>query len=193
MNWLALSAVANLIIAIAALVVAAVAVAVALGVRRTMQRVERGVAQAWRELTPAVNNVNEVSQRVREISDSVRDDMDRVNETVAAVTDRVQHALVASEERIGEFSALLDVVQDEAEQLFVSTASTVRGVRDGAKAFRERGGTDFASDELDAAAEADATMNQEVRDGHDSSPESAAPAVPPAPRVRPRPRHRRRA
>src|SRR5215831_4370956 len=105
----------------------------------------------------------------------------------------VVRALVASEERLGQMNALLEVVQDEAERLFVSTASTVRGVRRGTKAYRERRGTDLASDELDAAVEADATMNQEVADGTDSSPEPTAPTLPPGPRVRPRPRDRRRA
>jgi len=193
MNWLALSAVANLITAVAVLAVAAVAVAVGLELRSAIRRLQGAVDQAKTELTPVVNNVREISDSVRGMSDSLRDDVERVNETVTAITERVQHALVASEERLGEFNALLDVVQDEAERLFVSTASTVRGVRGGARAFRERGGTDLASEELDAAEEADATMNPEEEDGHDNSPESAAPAVPPAPRVRPRPRHRRRA
>ena len=193
MNWLALSAVASLVSAVAVLVVAAVAVAVGLELRSTIRRLEGAVDRAKTGLTPVVNNVRDISQSVRAMSDSLRGDVERVNETVTAITERVQHALVVSEERLGEFNALLDIVQDEAERLFVSTASTVRGVRRGTRAFRERGGTDFASDELDAAEEADATMNQEEEDGHDSSSESAAPAIPPGPRVRPRHGHRRRA
>jgi methyl-accepting chemotaxis protein len=193
MNWLALSAIAQLVSAVAVLVVAAAVVGMGLELRSTIRSLQGAVDQAKTDLTPVANNVRQISDSVRAMSDSLRDDVDRVNETVAAVTERVHHALDVSEERLGEFNALLDVVQDEAERLFVSTASTVRGVRGGARAFRKRGGTDLASDELDAAVEADATMNQEEEDGHDNSPESAAPAVPPAPRVRPRPRHRRRA
>ena len=110
------------------------------------------------ELTPIIGSMTgDLGRRSRD-DRSVRADVERVNETVAAVTERVQRALDASEERLGEFNALLDVVQDEAERLFISAASTVRGVRRGAQAFRERSGTDLASDELDAAAEADATM-----------------------------------
>ncbi len=37
------------------------------------------------------------------------------------------------EERIEEFNALMSVVQDEAEDIFLDTASTVRGVREGAR------------------------------------------------------------
>jgi hypothetical protein len=135
-----------------------------------------------------------ISDDVRGMTASVRNDVEQVNETVGEITKRVQRALVASEERLGEFNALLDVAQDEAERLFISTASTVRGIRRGADAFRGRSGTDLASDELDEAELADATSNQEVdENGHDSSPESAAPAVPPGPRVRPRHGQRRRA
>ena len=91
-------------------------------------------------------------------------------------------------------------MQEEAEELFVSAASTVHGVRDGAASYRagskeqrlrrertsnERSGTDLASDELDAAALADAIETQEEHDGHDDNTESAAQALPAAPRVRP--------
>ena len=51
-----------------------------------------------------------------------------------------------------------------------------------------RGGMELASDELDAADEADDTSTQEEGDGDDSSTESTAQALPAAPRVRPRSR-----
>jgi hypothetical protein len=37
------------------------------------------------------------------------------------------------EERVEEFNALMDVVQDEAESVLLDTAALVRGVRAGAK------------------------------------------------------------
>jgi hypothetical protein len=39
------------------------------------------------------------------------------------------------EERIEEFNALIEVVQGEAEDIFLDTASTVRGVREGARSI----------------------------------------------------------
>jgi len=193
MNWLALSAVANVITALAVLGAAAVAVRVGLEVRAVIQELRAGLGSVRTELSPVIENVKHISDDVRGMAASVRKDVERVNETVDEITKRVQRALVASEERLGEFNALLDVAQDEAERLFISTASTVRGIRRGTEAFRARSGTDFASDELDEAESADATSNQEVEDGHDSSPESPAPAIPPGPRIRPRPGQRRRA
>jgi hypothetical protein len=61
-------------------------------------------------------------------------------------------------ERLGEFNALLRVFQDEAEATFVSTASTIRGVRSGASTFRQ------LEDETDDMGEDD--------DGYDESDEA---------------------
>ena len=192
MNWQALSAVASLVSALGVLALAVAAVVVGLELRAAERRLMALVDRVQSDLGPVVQNLRQISDNVRAMSDSVRNDVGRVNDTVTAVTERVQHALTVSEERLGEFNALLAVVQDEAERLFVSTASTVRGVRHGATAFQRRGGTDLASDELDAAEAADDTMTQEEEDdGHDT--ESAAPALPPGPRIRPRPGQRRRA
>jgi hypothetical protein len=63
------------------------------------------------------------------------------------------------EERIEEFNALMEVVQGEAEDIFLGTASTVRGVREGARAIanpriEDEGASDPRSatpDETDAS------------------------------------------
>ncbi len=39
------------------------------------------------------------------------------------------------EERIEEFNALMEVVQGEAEDIFIDTAATVRGVRESARSI----------------------------------------------------------
>jgi len=57
---------------------------------------------------------------------------------VKSLTDRLQLASDRMEERIEEFNALMEVVQDEAEDIFIDTASTVRGVRAGARAMTLR-------------------------------------------------------
>jgi hypothetical protein len=48
------------------------------------------------------------------------------------------------EERIEEFNALMEVVQTEAEHIFIDTASTVRGVREGARSIAVSGRRDEA-------------------------------------------------
>ena len=158
-----LAAIANLVTAIAVLGGAVVVVLVGWELRAVIRRVHGLLDKMNGDLSPLVRNVREISDDVRGVTNSIRDDVERVNGAVTAVTDGVQRALAVSEERLGQMNALLEVVQDEAEQLFVTTASTVRGVRRGTEAFRGRGGTDLASDELDAAEEAD-------RAGHSPGP-----------------------
>lgn len=145
------------------------------------------------DLAPVVQQARSIGDDVKMVTRSIRADMAAVDETIAAANQKLQDAIGTTEQRVRDFNALLDVVQDEAERMFVSTASTVRGMRRGAAAFRERGGTEFASDELEAAAVADALDIQEEGDGHDGSPQSAAATLPAAPRVRPRTGQRRRA
>jgi hypothetical protein len=80
-----------------------------------------------------------------------------------------------TEQRLGEFNALLEVVQEEAEGVFIATASTVRGVRTGAAALH--------NEDEDALA-APSPAPEEDDDGYDDPPQSEAGAA--RPRVRPR-------
>ena len=94
------------------------------------------------------------------------------------------------EKRLNELNALMSVVQSEAENLFVSTAASVRGVQTGAASFNRRGGMDLASDELDAADPANEIEILEEYDGDDGDTEPTPPTLPTAPRVRGGPRAR---
>src|SRR5262249_27039336 len=134
-----------------------------------------------------------ITNNMKSVTSSIRDDVARVSATIESANDRVHDALAATERRVNELQALMSVAQEEAEQLFVSTASTIRGVRRGAAAFRDHSGPDLASDELDAARAADDLAIQEDGDGDDSNAQSIAQTRPAAPRVRPRARDQRRA
>src|SRR5262249_22978995 len=125
------------------------------------------------------------------ISGTVRKDASTVSDTLEETSESVRHAVRLTEDRLHELNALLDVVQGEAEHLFVTAAAVVRGVRGGAAAFRRRRGTDFASDELDAADEADDLDFQEVSDGHHDDSHDSDSTAEATPRLRPRARHRR--
>lgn len=96
-----------------------------------------------RELrSAAMQNFGPVSDRARSISDNVeyitqavRADVDQLSTSVTALTERLHLASDRMEERIEEFNALMEVVQDEAEDIFIDTASTVRGVRESARSI----------------------------------------------------------
>jgi hypothetical protein len=82
------------------------------------------------------------------ISTAIRVDIQQVSQTVAAVNQRLQQAASAAEARINQLNALLEVVQEEAESAFVTTASTIRGVQTGInQAFDEEDWNDGDYDE----------------------------------------------
>jgi hypothetical protein len=83
-----------------------------------------------------------------------------------------------TEQRLNEFNALLAVVQDEAESMFVATASTVRGVRTGAAALHHE-------EDEEGARRAPLASTEELDDGYDDDPD-APQAGATRPRVRPR-------
>ena len=188
-----LAAIANVVIALAIIVLVGVVVVVALELKRSQRRIDALIDRAEAGLTPFLGRMEEITDNVRSITDTVRSDMGSVSETVRVANDTVRDAVAVTQERLNDFTALLSVVQEEAEGLFVSTASTLHGVRSGADVFRRRSGTDLASEELDAAELADDLDIQEEGDGHDDDTEPTAEAPAAAPRIRPRPRSRRHA
>jgi uncharacterized protein YoxC len=187
-----ITAVATAIIAIALIVLAAVAIPLAGHFRRAYSKIDRLLDRVYGDITPIMHSVRNIGDNVNYVTTALRADVERVNDTINEANDKVQQAVAVTEQRMNEFNALLSVVQEEAEHLFLSTASTVRGVRHGAVAFRDGGGMDLASDELDAADPAADTALQEEGNGHDRNPQPAATALSAAPRVRPRPGTRRR-
>jgi hypothetical protein len=88
-----------------------------------------------RKADPLIESGKAVADNVEFISLAVRTDVERVTASVRSLSERLQQASDRMEERIAEFNALMEVVQSEAEDLFVGTASTVRGVRVGARSL----------------------------------------------------------
>ena len=127
---------------------------------------------------PAMWQVWQTLRKTRELVDKIHTDIGPVAINARALA-----------ERLGEFNALLKVFQDEAEATFVSTASTIRGVRGGAAAFRhledeadDLGEDDDGDDESDEADE----YQRELDDDFEDDPRGSRPAA------RPRLRSRRR-
>jgi len=195
-----IAAISTIALMLALMLVALVAGRLLWSFRTTSTKVNALIDRLQGDIAPLLRLATSIADNVNFVTTSIRTDVQKVNDTIENANDRVQRALATAEQRLNEFNALLAVVQDEAEGVFVSTASTVRGVRRGAATFRARGGTDLASDELDAADPADdldpADDDLEIQeddDGDDRNSESAAQALPTAPRLRPRARNRRRA
>lgn len=187
------TATASALITVVLLTLTIFIIPVAWRLRRTYAKVDHLLERIHDDIAPIMANAHEISDNVNYITTSIRTDVAKLNDTINSANSRLQRAMALSEKRVNEFNALLAIVQQEAEGVFLSTASTVRGVRRGAAAFQDGGGMDLASDELDAADVADELEFPEESDGNDSRTESPADAGPAAPRVRPRPRSPRRA
>ena len=130
--------VAVVVVAVAVIFLALVTGALLLRLNRTVGEIRIGVRQ---NLGPVSDRARTISDNVEFITQALRTDVERLNTSVKALTDRLNLASERMEERIEEFNALMEVVQDEAEGIFIDTASTVRGVTAGARSITG-GGSD---------------------------------------------------
>ena len=155
--------VASIVVAIAVIVMTVLASIVFFRFNRLLSRLG-GAARS--SFGPVSDRAKLISDNVEFITRALRTDVDRLNGSVRALTDRLHLASERMEERIEEFNALMEVVQGEAEEIFLDTASTVRGVREGARAIatpgRRRGETDPAPYENDVEGGDDAPDDDDL-------------------------------
>lgn len=102
---------------------------------RTMVELRTMVHQ---NLGPVSDRARSITENVQFITEALRADVTRLNDAVKALTGRLHQASNHMEDRIEEFNALMEVVQSEAEDIFLDTAATVRGVKEGARAMGRR-------------------------------------------------------
>ena len=125
---------------------------------RTFRKVRSLLDNVYSDVAPLTRHASNIADNLDYITSSIRNDVQHVNATIASANRRLQEAVDVTETRLNEFNALLQVVQQEAEQAFVSTAAVVRGVRTGAAAF----GAD------DEDADDDETETGGIEDVYDS-------------------------
>jgi len=173
-----ITGVASGLLTIAICIFVIAAVPAAWNFRKSYRRVNQLLERIYGDINPIMRHASSVADNINYITTSIRTDVQRINATIADANERLQEAVTVTERRLGDFNALLRVVQEEAESMFVSTASAVRGVRTSASALSGVGdGTKFATrddedlDQLELDSEVD--TEEERSDGHDSN---AAPA-----------------
>jgi hypothetical protein len=126
------SSVASGLVSITLLVLTVALVPAAWNFRKSYKKVSDLLDRVYGDINPLMRHASTIADNVDYITTSVRVDVQEVNRTIAAVNVRLREAAALTEQRLNEFNALLEVVQREAEGVFVSTAATVRGVRAGA-------------------------------------------------------------
>lgn len=126
-------AVSAIVVAAGLVILFLLAVILVLQMRRLSKTLGSVAKNLERSADPVLDRARSVAENVDFIAASVRMDIQKLNESVGRITDRLNHASDRVEERVEDFNALIEVVQSEAEDIFLDTASTVRGVRAGAR------------------------------------------------------------
>jgi len=116
--------------------------------RKTAAKLDAVLDHIERSIDPITKHASRIADNIDYISTSIRADVQAIRKTLLVANDGIRDVIDSSERRLHELGAVLRVVQEEAEQAFVSTASTVRGVRAGAATFREEGAR-LASEDVD--------------------------------------------
>jgi uncharacterized protein YoxC len=116
---------------VALLILAVALVPAALNFRKSYGKISDMMDRIYGDINPIMRHASNIADNVNYITTSVRVDVQKVSQTVATANQRLMASVELAEDRIKELNALLAVVQEEAESAFVSTASTIRGVRTG--------------------------------------------------------------
>lgn len=171
------TSIASGLVSIALLVLTVFLVPAAWNFRKSHKKVNELLDRVYADINPITKHLAAIADNLDYVTTSVRVDIQQVNQTVAAANERVQRAMDAAERRVAELNALLEVVQEEAEATFVSTAAALRGVRAGALVFGTDGGVegelagelhDAMDDAIDDAMDDDDQIEGERADGDDS-------------------------
>ena len=122
---------------ISTVVIAAISVILLVTVLLFLVQLKRLLASIQQQVEPVSDRARAAAKNVEYISAVVREDVQKVRGSVSGLSDRLTEASERMEERVEEFNALMDVVQEEAEAVLLDTAAVVRGVRAGAQTMGE--------------------------------------------------------
>jgi hypothetical protein len=133
----AITGAASIAMTIALLALAVGLIPAAWNFRKSYKKANDLLDKVYADVTPLVRHAHAVADNLDYITTAVRTDLQRVSRTINTANERLLGAVRESQERMAEFNALLHVMQEEAEDVFVSTAAAVRGVREGATTLGE--------------------------------------------------------
>lgn len=131
---------------------------------KTFRKTREMLDKVYADINPLTRHASNIADNLDYVSTSIRNDIQQVSATIASANRRLNQAVALTETRLNEFNALLHVVQQEAEQAFVSTAAVVRGVRTGAATF---------GDSHDVEGDADDGLGGDENGDDDESDEDA--------------------
>ena len=145
---------------------------------KTFRKAQALLDRVYADVNPLTHHAANIADNLDYITTSIRNDVQKVNATIASANRRLHQAVTTTESRLNEFNALLHVVQQEAEQAFVSTAAVVRGVRTGAATFSDAHDEDDVYDVDAERSEGEETDDDSESDGdHEERGDHESPAA----------------
>jgi uncharacterized protein YoxC len=130
---------------------------------RTARRVMRGLSDTLYDLkprlAPLLDRATHVTSDVSGITDNVRRRVDDILHTAEELNRSVRRGSAEAERRMRRFSAVLDMVQTEAEDVLLDAAATARGMHETARVLREPGGRRHQPARKPGAAPHERTMD----------------------------------
>ena len=132
----------------------------------------RKLSKAWTGLAsvtqdrsrPLIEHANSAAQNVDYISQVLRSDVDRMNVAVRGLVDGIGDTSLDVQGRLRDLSALMDLVQSEAEEAVLDTATKVRSLRSGAAFIRSTGRRVLKTDGPEAEEAGDEAADGDHRD-----------------------------
>jgi uncharacterized protein YoxC len=170
-----ITGIASAVLTISFLVLTVALVPAAWNFRKSYARINELLERVYGDINPLMRHASSIADNVNYVTTSIRVDMQQINQTIASANARLTQAIAMTEDRLREVNALLAVVQEEAEDMFVSTASAVRGARAGAAVLRDGvlprpGDLEVRAEALDEEYDAyDDLQQDEVTDGNDDT------------------------
>ena len=137
--WERVTSIASGLVSISIIVLTFALVPAAWNFRKSYKKISDLLDRVYADINPITRHASNIADNVDYISTSIRVDVQQVNRTIASANERLQQAVAMTEQRLNDFNAFLQVVQSEAEDVFVASASTLHGMRGGAAAYRDAG------------------------------------------------------
>ena len=103
---------------------------------RTLGALEKVIDELAPRAEPLLDGLTRIATDAAAVTDISRRKLNDVAETVEDVSLRVRNLADAVEKRVRDFSAVVDVVQAEAEEILLDAAATARGIHHAAERLR---------------------------------------------------------
>ena len=125
-------------VALCLIVLLAAYLVLAIGLKKALDKLTTAVERFRQDVRPVTERAAAIADHLEHAAFSVRGAVDEVTDTIRTANETLRDAVATADERFRELDAIVQLARDEAEDVVVGAASTMRGVRGGLAAYRSR-------------------------------------------------------